>query len=173
MTLADRLVRQLESIREMTDKMLAAFQSPEDWVYQAVPYTNHALWFAGHMATTDNYFISRIAPERALKLDHWDKLFSMGSKPTGDPDDYPPAAEVVDAMRERREVLLELLRGRPDAEMTAPPAGGASEYWPDMGSIFEMATWHETLHLGQVTIARRALGHRPLFDPAPAEAAAS
>ena len=73
-------------------------------------------------------------------------------------------------MRERRDVLLELLRGRSDAELTGPPATGASDFLPDLGSIFEMATWHETLHLGQVTVVRRALGHRPLFDPAPAEA---
>ena len=170
MALADRLLRQLESIREMTEKMLAAFHTPEDWTHQVVPDTNHALWFAGHMATADNYFISRIDPDRAKKLDQWDKLFGMGSKPTNEPDDYPPVAEVVDAMRERREVLLDLLRGRSDAEMSAPPVTGASEYWPDLGSIFEMTTWHETLHLGQVTVVRRALGNRPLFDPTPAEA---
>lgn len=170
MSLADRILRQLDQIRDTSEKMLAAFQTPEDWTYQVVPATNHALWFAGHMATADNYFISRIAPERAKKLDDWDKLFGMGSKPTNNPDDYPPAAEVLDVMRERREVLLDLLRGRSDAELAGPPVSGASDFWPDLGSIFEMVTWHETLHLGQVTVCRRALGHRPLYDPAPTEA---
>jgi uncharacterized damage-inducible protein DinB len=169
MNLADRLLRQLEMIRDTTEKILAAFETPEDWTHQVVPGTNHALWFAGHMATADNYFISCVAPERAKKFDDWDKLFGMGSKPTGDPDDYPPVAEVLDAMRERRSVLLDLLRGRTDAELAAPPVSGATDFWPDLGSIYEMTPWHETLHLGQVTIVRRALGHRPLYDPAPAE----
>lgn len=172
MTLADRLLRQLGIIRDTSEKMLAAFETPEDWTHQVVPGTNHALWFAGHMATTDNYFISQIAPERAKKFDDWDKLFGMGSKPTNEPDDYPPVAEVHDAMRERRSVLLDLLRGRSDAELNGPPATGASDFLPDLGSIFEMTNWHETLHLGQVTVVRRALGHRPLHDPAPAEATA-
>ena len=172
MKFADRILRQLEMIRDTSEKMLAAFETPEDWTRQVVPGTNHALWFAGHMATTDNYFIGRIAPERTKNFDDWDKLFSMGSKPTSDPDDYPPVAEVLDAMRERRTVLLDLLRGRSDAELAGPPAAGASDFLPDLASIFEMATWHESMHLGQVTVVRRALGHRPLHDPAPAEASA-
>jgi hypothetical protein len=124
------------------------------------------------MATTDNYFISRVDPGREKPLEGWDELFGMGSKPTNDPDDYPPVAEVVDAMRERRGVLVELLRGRTDAELVGPPAAGASDFLPDLASIYEMTTWHETLHLGQVTVVRRSLGYRPVFDPAPAEATA-
>ena len=46
------------------------------------------------MATADNFFISNIDPKRAKEFDDWDKLFGMGSKPTSDPDDYPPVAEV-------------------------------------------------------------------------------
>jgi uncharacterized damage-inducible protein DinB len=172
MSQADRLLRQLGTIRDMSEKILAAFESPDDWCRQLVPGTNHALWFAGHMATTDNYFISRVAPGREKQLEGWDKLFGMGSKPTNDPDDYPPVAEVLDTMRERRGVLVELLQGRTDAELFGPPAAGASDFLPDLATIFEMTTWHETLHLGQVSVVRRSLGHRPVFDPAPAEATA-
>jgi uncharacterized damage-inducible protein DinB len=172
MSQADRLLRQLGMIRDMSEKILAAFESPDDWCRQVVPGTNHALWFAGHMATTDNYFISRVVPGREKQLEGWDKLFGMGSKPTNDPDDYPPVAEVVDMMRERRGVLVELLQGRTDAELLGPPAAGASDFLPELATIFEMTTCHETLHLGQVTVVRRSLGHRPVFDPAPAEATA-
>ena len=63
MTLADRLLRLLENIRESSEKMLDAFKTPEDWTRQVVPGTNHAMWFAGHMASSDNFFISKIAPE--------------------------------------------------------------------------------------------------------------
>jgi hypothetical protein len=170
MTLAERLLRQLKKIRDMSEKILAAFQTPKDWTRQVVPGTNNAIWFAGHMALSDNFFISKIDPQRTKEFG-WDKLFGMHSKPTGEPDDYPPVAEVHDAMRERRGVLIELLRGRTDAELGGPPPAGASDFLPDLGSVFEMAVWHESLHLGQVTTVRRALGHRPLTDPATAEAA--
>jgi DinB superfamily len=168
----DRLIRRLEKTREMSEKMLAAFESPEDWCRQVVPGTNHALWFAGHMALTDNYFISRVAPGSEKQFEGWDKLFGMGSNPTNDPDDYPPVAEVLDTMRERRRALVELLKGRSDAELAGPPAAGASDFLPDLASVYEMTPWHEAMHLGQVTVVRRALGNRPLFDPAPVEATA-
>jgi hypothetical protein len=170
---SDRLIGQIEKTREMTEKMLAAFQTPEDWCRQAVPGTNHALWFAGHMAMTDNFFLGMIAPGQEKQYEGWDKYFGMGSKPTNDPDDYPPVAEVLDTMRERRTALLKALKGRSDAELAGPPAGGANDFIPDLAAVYEVTNWHEALHLGQVTVVRRALGRKPLFDEMAAEATAS
>ena len=50
-------------------------------------------------------------------LDDWYTLFGTGSQPASDPDNYPPPAEVLDAMRERRGVLIELLKGLSDEEL--------------------------------------------------------
>jgi uncharacterized damage-inducible protein DinB len=169
MKLADRLLRQLKLVRDTSDKLLEAFQTPEDWTYQLAPGTNHALWFAGHMAATDNWLISIVAPERAKPMDDWNALFGTGSQPTSDPDNYPPPAEVLDAMRERRRVLIELLDGQTDKALARPTPEGTFDMCPDYGSLWETAIWHEALHAGQVTMVRRALGHAPLFAPAPAE----
>ena len=109
MKLADRLTRQLKQSSDFREKLLAAFKTPEDWTHQIAPGTNHALWFAGHMATADNFFISMIDPSKKRDLDDWGKHFGMNSQPTADPDDYPPVAEVLDVMRERRSALIGLL----------------------------------------------------------------
>ncbi len=173
MSQSDRLIRRMEKTREMSEKILAAFESPDEWCRQVVPGTNHALWFAGHMAMTDNYFIGRVAPGSEKQLEGWDKLFGMGSNPTNHPNDYPPVTEVLDTMRERRRTLVELLKGRSDAELAGPPAAGASSFLPDLASVYEMTPWHEAMHLGQVTVVRRALGNRPLIEPEPEEETAS
>jgi uncharacterized damage-inducible protein DinB len=170
MKLADRLIRQLKKSREFCDKLLDAFKSPEDWTHQVAPGTNHALWFAGHMALSDNFFIGMVEPTKKRDLDDWDKQFGMGSAPTSDPDEYPPAAEVLDVMRERRGVLVEILGKMSDAELERPTSADMAAFCPDYGSIFEMATWHEGLHAGQVTMVRRALGHKPVFSPETADA---
>jgi hypothetical protein len=169
MKLADRILRQLTQVRDMSDKLLEAFQSPEDWTHQLAPGTNHALWFAGHMAASDNWMISMVAPERAKQMDEWNALFGTGSQPTSDPDNYPPPAEVLDAMRERRGVLIELLKGSSDKELAKASPEAILDFCPDYGAIFESTAWHEALHAGQVTLIRRALGHAPLFSAAPAE----
>ena len=170
MKLADRLLRQLKQTRATSEKLLEAFQSPEDWTYQLAPGTNHALWFAGHMAVCDNLFIGIVTPERSNEMEEWDKLFGTGSQPTSDPENYPPPAEVLDAMRERRGVLIELLDGRSEKQLAKPTPEGTYDFLPDYGSIWEIANSHEAMHAGQLTMVRRALGHAPLFSPAPAEA---
>jgi len=71
---------------------------------------NHPLWFAGHMGTVDNFLISFLAPERAAMKEGYAEKFGMGSRPTSNPTDYPEPAEVLDFMRGRRQVLLEVLR---------------------------------------------------------------
>jgi uncharacterized damage-inducible protein DinB len=170
MFLAERITRQLRQSREFCEKLLTAFKSPEDWTHQVAPDTNHALWFVGHMAASDNFFIGMIAPGRKRDLEDWSGHFGMGSKPTSDPDAYPPVAEVLDVMRERRTVLLELLAKMSDDELEKPTPADVAAFCPDYASIFEMAIWHEGLHAGQVTVIRRALGHKPVFAPETAEA---
>lgn len=170
MRLAERLTNQMKQSRDFCEKLLEPFKTPEDWTHQVSPGTNHALWFAGHMATADNFFIGMIDPSKKRDLDDWSKHFGMGSQPTSDPDDYPPVAEVLDAMRERRGVLLGLLGKMSDVELEKPTPPDVAGFCADYGSIFEMATWHEGLHAGQITMVRRAQGHKPVFSPEMADA---
>ena len=93
--------------------------------------------------------------------------FGMGSQPTNDPDDYPPAEDVVRAMRERRQVLLDLLENTGESELSTPTPDGSPSFLPDLGAVFEMAAWHEALHAGQITIAHRALGNAPISGRTP------
>ena len=168
-----RLKKQIEDTREMSEGMLKAFETPEQWTYQVHPTANHALWFAGHMAVADNFFISVVAPDKGKELVGFDEKFGMGSKPDSDPAAYPPPAEVLDAMRERRRALLAALDGLSDDDLTKPTPEGSPEMFTDLGSIFELTIRHEAMHLGQVTIGRRALGNEPLFGASPEEAAAN
>jgi uncharacterized damage-inducible protein DinB len=170
MKLADRLTRQLKQSSDFREKLLAPFKTPEDWTHQVAPGTNHALWFAGHMATADNFFIGMIDPSKRRDLDDWSKLFGMNSRPTADADEYPPVAEILDAMRERRSVLIGLLDNMSDADLAKKTPDGTPDFVPDHGAIFEAACWHEGMHAGQITMIRRALGHKPIFSPEMADA---
>jgi uncharacterized damage-inducible protein DinB len=163
MSMKERLRRQLVSARQLSERLLADFHTPEDWTRQVHPGCNHALWFAGHMANTDNFLISMIAPEQARDRAGFAAKFGMGSQPTSNPADYPPADEVLAAMRERRQALLALLDGLSDEDLAKKTAAGAPEFLSDFASVFELAIWHEGLHSGQLSIARRALGCAPVM----------
>ena len=162
MSLKDRLRRQLVQTRDLSERLLADFHTPQEWVHQVHPGCNHALWFAGHMANSDNFFLSLVAPQRAVKLDGFAQQFGMGSHPTGEPADYPPSADVLETMRERRRTLLSVLDELADDELSSPTPAGSPDFLTDFAAVFEMANWHEAMHAGQLSVTRRALGYKPL-----------
>src|ERR1700750_3403860 len=99
MQLKERLQRQLLNMRQMSERLLADFHTPQEWTFQVHPNCNHALWFAGHMAQSDNFFLSLVAPKQAIALPEFQTQFGMGSQPTDDPSVYPPPENVLTTMR--------------------------------------------------------------------------
>lgn len=166
MSAKQRLKKQLEAARDYSRRLLADFQTPEQWTYQVHPNANHALWFAGHMAVSDNFFISKVAPDKTQHRPEFEAAFGTGSQPTSNPADYPPPATVLDYMNERRATLLQALDSLSDPDLEQPLAKGSPDFLPDVGSVFETAVWHEGLHSGQLSICRRSMGHQPVFNPA-------
>ena len=162
MGLRERLTRQLIRTRQLSENLLAAFRLPAEWLHQVHPGCNHALWFAGHMANTDNFLLSLVAPQRAIPLEGYGARFGMGSQPVNRPEEYPPPEDVLETMRERRRMLLAVLGNLSDEDLSRPTPPGSPDFLPDFAAVFEMANWHEAMHAGQLTVARRALGHKPL-----------
>jgi uncharacterized damage-inducible protein DinB len=159
----ERLRRQLARVRQNSERLLADFRTAEQWTFQVHPNCNHALWFAGHMATSDNFFLSLVAPEKSRPLPDFQAKFGMGSQPTNNPSQYPAVESVLATMRERRETLLGVLDQMSDDDLAKKTPSGAPDFLPDVASVFELAIWHEGQHSGQVSVARRALGYKPLF----------
>jgi hypothetical protein len=73
---------------------------------------------------------------------------------------------VLAYMNERRQALLDVLDSLDEADLEKPLPKGTPDFLPDVGSVFEMAVWHEGLHSGQLSVCRRSLGHQPVM-PAP------
>lgn len=159
MSLKKRLLNQLKQSRQFTEGLLSAFKTPAEWTHRVHPHANHALWFAGHIGWVDNFMISLMAPERARELPGWSEKFGMGSQPSDKAADYPPVEEVLAYLRERRATLLDVLEPMEDADLDRATPQGTPSFLPDYGSLFQMAAWHEGLHSGQITVARRALGY--------------
>jgi len=162
MNIRHSLLRSLKHARRATEDFLVAFKTPADWTHQAAPGTNHALWVVGHLGVVDNFFIAAVDPPRRKKHARLQELCTMGTEPQSSADVYPPAEEALAYMRERRTELLALLDTLTDEDLDRPMQPGTPAFLPDVGSVFEAAIWHEGMHAGQVSIARRSLGHRPL-----------
>jgi hypothetical protein len=153
----------LASARKFSEGMLNNFHTPEQWLHQVHPQANHALWFAGHMGVTDNFFLSIVAPDKAREEPGYREKFGMGSHPTPKASDYPPVEQVLSYMRDRRQTLLSALAAMSEADLSQPTPQGTPDFLSNMASVFETAIWHEGLHSGQVSMAHRALGNPPLM----------
>ncbi len=162
-----RLQGQLTRSRGFLEKILADFKTPQEWTHQVHPKANHALWVTGHLTTVDNFFTSLVAPEKAKDLPGYNEKFGMGSQPVADATAYPATDELLRNFRERRETLMGVLDGMTDEQLAEKMPPGSPEFFTDKASAFELAAWHEGMHSGQATIARRALGKKPLIGGAP------
>lgn len=161
MTQKQRFHSMLEGARGFTSGLLDKFTSPEQWTYRVHDQANHALWFVGHIAVVDNFMISLVAPDRFLDKPNYDELFGMGSKPSDDPNDYPPIEEVQGFFHDRRKVLLEILQSLDEDDFDKPTGDKAPPFLKTIGSLFQMAPFHEGFHAGQVSVAARGLGIPP------------
>ena len=159
----DHLKEALDGARGYSTSLFSSFGDQKEWVHQPHPSANHAMWCAGHIASTDNFALSVIAPERAVDKPRYKELFGSGSSPKSDVAAYPPAAEVLDYMAERRSTLLSVLDGLSDEDLAKATPEGAPAFMPTVGSVFRILIWHEGLHAGQASIAHRSLGKSPIM----------
>lgn len=165
MTPKERLRKRLTTARAFTERLLEDFHTPQEWTTQVCDQTNHALWIAGHLALTDNFFLTQVAPEKAVGRDDYQTLFGVGSQPVADPDHYPAAAEVLEYLRDRRSTLLAQFDAFDEAAMSTPTPDGTPDFLNDIGAVFETAVWHEGMHTGQLSVVRRSLGYDPVNAP--------
>ncbi len=151
--------------RGFLEQLVAPFDG-DDWFHRVDDNTNHALWIVGHLAIVDNVMAGRFAPESKIdEPDGWKDLFWKGSS-IQPKESYPPVADVLAFFRERRENFLKVVENLDDEVFSQPgppkddpsPIAGA----PNTGETFIFLARHESLHGGQITMIRRALGHAPL-----------
>lgn len=163
MQLKDRLAGQLKAVRKFSEGLLATIQKLEEWVYRVHPTANHAIWIVGHVANVDNSVLRLLGSPAAIDKPEWLVLFGPSSEPKNELSAYPAPEELLAFFRERRERFLELLDAQTDETLAQPVPPGSPPIFTDIASVFERLTFHEGMHMGQLTVARQALKHPRLI----------
>jgi uncharacterized damage-inducible protein DinB len=162
MELKQRIKWQLETFRQFGEQFFSAFKTPQDWTYEIFPGANHALWIIGHLSMVDNNVLSRLFPGKGVDKPDYSEKFGRQSKPSPNAADYPPPEEVLAFFHERRIVLLECIdnMSAEDFEQPVPPPKP-----PFINNVWQLLSFmaiHESLHMGQLSMCRRALGNAPI-----------
>ena len=137
---------------------------PEDkWCHQPIPDCNHTAWIVGHLAATDDYFLSTLSGRPSCLPERFKELFAMGSKPVGDSSAYPSPSELKAKLSGCREDLVAWLKSLDETKLLSPLPGDLANFAPSHAALCPVLAWHEGLHGGQLTMIRKALGIAPKF----------
>lgn len=131
--------------------------------FQPIPKVNHALWVAGHVATTDAFFLSNLAGQEKERFEAWKDIFFMGSTPKPDASHYPARAEVIAYLETGRAALLKWFGSMSKAQLASPLPQELAFFAPNYGALMSTIACHESMHAGQMTVVRKALGMDPAF----------
>ena len=125
---------------------------------RACPKGHHARWIAGHLAWTDNYFLTSLAGHDRLVPESYDALFGMGSEVSDDESIYPPMSELRDAMKTTNAAMVAWFASKSDDELLAELPDNLKMFAPNFGALMGSLAAHEGIHAGQLTVIRAALG---------------
>ena len=151
------VIAHLEFVRSISDKTLAGF--PDDKLcHQRSPVDNHPVWVMGHIASTDMWVGAMLGVTGMTMPEGSDKLFGQGSKPSTNPKDYPPVAEIRKAYTQNRAALLAWYRAATDAQLGASLKEKSGGFVSTALDAALVCAWHEGWHFGQVATLRKDLG---------------
>ena len=165
MQTSDVLTNGLVAMELSRQSVLALFNDvPEDQL-SAQPFegANHMLWQMGHLAVTDDQFRQLLAGSEGVCPAGWTELFGMGSEPVGDALTYPSLVELKEKAAEARNVLIDWFKSQSDEKLREPTPAEIQSLAPTVGAVMSAVAFHEGMHIGQITVLRKALGLPRVF----------
>ncbi|MEM9066647.1 MAG: DinB family protein [Planctomycetota bacterium] len=155
-------LQSMEFARGITDMLLSTLE-PDHWFKPPCPNANHAGWIVGHLALTDQAFFSALGGGQPLVPEAWDGLFGGKSVAHPDASKFPPIEELKAALAATRERTVEWLRSLSEAELLEPIEGDLAQFAKTRAHLMGTLAFHEGMHVGQLSVARRAMGMPPVF----------
>ena len=119
---------------------------------------NPILWIAGHVVECRAAVVRTLGGEAQTG---WNGLFGRGAK-VGDAAAYPSGAEMREAAARVAPKLQKVLAEASDAVLES----AAQMRIPGQATVADevaFLAWHDSYHLGQMSYARKALGHSSLM----------
>ncbi|MGA2061906.1 MAG: DinB family protein [Thermoguttaceae bacterium] len=126
---------------------------------------NHPAWVIGHII----YSCQAIGGEIGIAAwlpDDWGLKFGTGSVPLDKPDTYPDKKMLLHALDDGQHRLETALSSALESDMKKPlPDVCNREIFPTVGhAVLHILTAHTAVHVGQLTVWRRASMLGPLTE---------
>ena len=121
----------------------------------------HPLWVLGHLTLVEGMITAALFAEKNPAAE-WQQYFGENSEPVADAGAYPTFAEVREKYLQLRERNLSILESLSEADLDKPTPKGREREFATYGQSFLVLALHQTMHRGNLTDARRAVGRTAL-----------
>ena len=125
---------------------------------------NHPAWVMGHLT----YSCQALGGELGLATwlpAQWEQLYGTGSIPTSDRSAYPSKEELLAALVDGQVRIQSAYGSRRRGNVHGLPDERYRTTYPTVGyAVLHILTGHAAVHVGQVSVWRRAAGYQPLSD---------
>ncbi len=136
-----------------------------NFAYMPHPGMNHPAFIIGHLSLYPNRLLNMIGrTDLLLEKPKYPELFQAGSPCVEQDGRYPAKDELVTYYFERYRTFSEILPTLTDdlLQRENPMEGRMKEFFPKIGfAISFLLNNHQSLHLGQISAWRRAVGMGP------------
>lgn len=137
---------------------------PDDKLtHRACPGSNHAAYALGHIASTDDFFVSTFSGNAPRMPEAIGKLFAHEVELSDDRAAYPSKQEILDQMSGARAALVEWLQSLTPDQLLKPIEGDLAQFARTLAGLPSSIAFHEGFHAGQLSTVRRDLGIPRLF----------
>lgn len=138
--------------------MLAADVADEDMAVQPFPGCNHPAWQLGHLALVSDSLLKLLGKEKRLPPE-WEALFGRESLPSTDRSQYPSKDILLNALTEGYAAARDAAAEADVVRMQRPnPLRFLAQLNTVGDLVANLLTGHFGMHVGQMSIWRRARG---------------
>ena len=132
----------------------------QEWLKRPSVCTNHISWIVGHVIWARKAVLTRLGQEWSTP---WLAMFARGTK-LDNTTAYPSPGTLMDTWKDVGGILCTSLEEAPEELLSksATPPGPPTADGKVSGVIRFMA-WHETYHVGQISLVACMLGHKGLM----------
>jgi hypothetical protein len=139
---------------QVVDRVAAGFTAA-DWTRRLEGGTSHAYWILGHLVASRRSLLRNLGKE--LEVAPWEVTFGRGSRP-GQLYAGPAPRELIAELKAAGELLEQHLAAMTPEAAAAPYVRKMSDGSTTREGATRFMCWHETYHLGQLGILRKACG---------------
>ncbi len=136
---------------------------PEEFAAQPIPGCNSIAWIIGHLVNVDRRQLGWLGATELPLLPEWfrEEAFKTTRTTAVAQENLGDGRELVELFDAHRKMLIQILP-TVDAAKFAEAPSMQSPLFADRGEATLFMGLHTALHMGQISVLRRALGYPPV-----------